>query len=260
MKIKLMSDIHLEFPKSEVELTRDGADVLILAGDICTARNIEDYIPFFERAAEVFPEIIYIAGNHEHYGFNIELTMESLPRHSHLHRLDGEWCEIGGMKFWGGTLWTDLNDNDPMTALHLARGMNDYWLIANGSRVLTPHDTYEMHKEYLSKLGGFLDFNGKEPCVVVTHHTPSKKSIHPRYKVGEDARRMNGGYSSDLSELIKAHPEIKLWVHGHTHDSFDYMEGQTRVVANPAGYPVRGRDGKIYRENEKFNPGLILEV
>ena len=47
---------------------------------------------------------------------------------------------------------------------------------------------------------------------------------------------MNGGYSSDLSEFILDHPQIRLWTHGHTHDEFDYMVGTTRVVCNPRGY------------------------
>ena len=47
---------------------------------------------------------------------------------------------------------------------------------------------------------------------------------------------MNGGYSSDLSEFIMDHPQIKLWTHGHTHEEFDYMMGSTRVLCNPRGY------------------------
>jgi hypothetical protein len=47
---------------------------------------------------------------------------------------------------------------------------------------------------------------------------------------------MNGGYHSDLSEFILDRPAIKLWTHGHTHEEFDYMIGDTRVVCNPRGY------------------------
>ena len=47
---------------------------------------------------------------------------------------------------------------------------------------------------------------------------------------------MNGGYSSDLSEFILDHPQIKLWTHGHTHEDFDYLIGSTRIVSNPRGY------------------------
>jgi hypothetical protein len=31
-------------------------------------------------------------------------------------------------------------------------------------------------------------------------------------------------------------PGIKLWTHGHTHEDFDYMIGDCRVVCNPRGY------------------------
>jgi hypothetical protein len=67
----------------------------------------------------------------------------------------------------------------------------------------------------------------------VGHHAPSKLSTHPRYA---DDYVINGGYSSDLSEFILDHPKIKLWTHGHTHYAFDYVIGETRVVANPRGY------------------------
>ena len=46
----------------------------------------------------------------------------------------------------------------------------------------------------------------------------------------------SGGFSSDLSEFILNHPQIKLWTHGHTHDEFDYTIGSTRIVCNPRGY------------------------
>ena len=29
---------------------------------------------------------------------------------------------------------------------------------------------------------------------------------------------------------------IKVWTHGHTHDTFDYMIGSTRIVCRPRGY------------------------
>ena len=76
-------------------------------------------------------------------------------------------------------------------------------------------------------------------------HSPRKLSTHPRYA---DEIIMNGAYSSDLSEFILDHPEIRLWTHGHTHHTFDYTIGECRVVCNPRGY-------KGYEERaEEFNP------
>ena len=54
---------------------------------------------------------------------------------------------------------------------------------------------------------------------------------------------------------------VDLWVHGHTHDSFDYLVdrpggGTCRVVCNPRGY-VRW-DGTL--ENRGFDPGFEVTL
>ena len=44
----------------------------------------------------------------------------------------------------------------------------------------------------------------------------------------------------------------ELWIHGHIHESFDYMISKTRVVCNPFGH--------IDEQNDGFNPTLALEI
>ncbi len=262
MKIKLWSDIHLEFTNSSVPIERDGADVLVLAGDICVAREMPNYVPFFEKCAEVFPHVIYIAGNHEYYNGSWERTYdimrEDLAHLGNVHVMDGESVQMDGVWFWAGTLWTDCNGGDQKTMEYLADGMNDYRTISTVDGPLRPYDTVKEHLAQRTGLEMFLADHIGDKIVVVTHMAPSKKSTHPRYQ-GDSL--MNGGYSTDLTYLMAAHPSIKLWCHGHTHDSFDYVEHSTRVVANPAGYPLsaflRNREG---RENPTFNPSLVLEV
>jgi hypothetical protein len=97
----------------------------------------------------------------------------------------------------------------------------------------SPEDSVEDHikmKEYIKHIvGGMHD----EKFVVVGHHSPSKKSTKPQY---ENDKILNGAYSSELSEFILDHPQIKLWTHGHTHHVFDYNIGDTRILCNPRGY------------------------
>jgi Icc-related predicted phosphoesterase len=89
--------------------------------------------------------------------------------------------------------------------------------------------------------------------VVVTHHLPHPGSIHPRF--ADDA--LTPAFCSDLSELVESSGAV-LWVHGHTHESCDYVAGGTRVVCNPKGYgPIR--QGGRY-ENMNFDPGLAIEI
>lgn len=94
-------------------------------------------------------------------------------------------------------------------------------------------DSYEDFLAFMVKLDEHLEMHNSKDFVVVGHHGPSKKSIHPRY---QHETLINAAYSSDLDGFIKARPRIKLWTHGHTHEPFDYEVGETRIVCNPRGY------------------------
>jgi hypothetical protein len=82
---------------------------------------------------------------------------------------------------------------------------------------------------------------------VVTHHLPLRQSIHPKYAGSE----LNPSFASELSDLMG--PPASMWIHGHTHESFDYIVKGTRIVCNPRGYfPME--------LNPEFDPALTLEV
>lgn len=262
MKIAVTSDIHLEFGPIDLRNT-DNADVLILSGDICVAKDLfafndgnerSDRIhAFFQGCCSEFKHVVYVAGNHEHYHGDFAKTIPHLKEHLgylvNLHILDKECATINDTLFVGGTLWTDMNKEDGITLMHMKGMMNDFRLVSNSNREtffrdddgnsqvrtarFTPDDAVVDHKEMLEYLKLMVSGKNDQKIVVVGHHAPSKMSTHPRYK---DEDIMNGGYSSDLSEFILDHPQIKLWTHGHTHEDFDYLIGSTRIVCNPRGY------------------------
>ena len=82
----------------------------------------------------------------------------------------------------------------------------------------------------------------------MTHHGISPLSIHERYR-GDN---LNWAFMSDLSQEILDHGPL-LWVHGHTHDSFDYVLGKTRVVVNPYGY-------QEVEMNPQYDSRLLIEL
>lgn len=237
MKIALASDVHLEFGAISLE-NDEKADVLILSGDICVAANFGKIsTSFFKECSERFPNVIYVMGNHEHYNGDFQLTekilREELEEFENIHLLEKETIELGEYTFVGGTLWTDMNKNDPNTLWHVKRVMNDFSVIRNGpGYVISPEFVYDEHCKTMQYIRSAVSDNTKK-YVIVGHHAPTKQSIKPRYR-GD--YQMNGAYSSDLSEFILDHPQIKLWTHGHTHDIFDYKVGETRVLCNPRGY------------------------
>jgi Icc-related predicted phosphoesterase len=59
-------------------------------------------------------------------------------------------------------------------------------------------------------------------------------------------------FASNLEGLLDAN-KIELWIHGHTHDSFDYEIYDKRVVCNPRGYSP-------HELNRDFRPDWVVEV
>lgn len=283
MKIQLASDVHLEF--GPISFDNHGSDVLILSGDICVAADLlkneqDDILDRFDRSSKIhtffqeccsrFKNVIYIMGNHEHYHGDFAKTYNKLKDHLgylvNLHILEKESVIIDDVTFICGTLWTNMNKEDPMTMAHIRGVMNDYRIIDDSREPVYYRDadgnfhtrtgkfsamgSVVEHKEMLAFIKKTIEANPTGKFVVVGHHAPSKLSTKPRY---EKEVIMNGAYSSDLSEFILDHPQIKLWTHGHTHNAFDYMIGSTRIVCNPRGY-----DG--HEDDTGFDITKILEV
>ena len=253
MKIGLTSDIHLEFGDLNLP-NKENIDTLILGGDICVAAKIQKFLPFFERVASEFSNIIYIMGNHEHYTGKFDETedilRESLAKFSNIHILEKQIKKIDDVVFMGGTLWTDFNNIDSLTMWQCRQSLNDYQIIRvakENYRRLHPEDTLLEHQKTLDFLKKALSEHQSDKVVVVGHHAPSTLSVKPRYA---DQHLINGAYRSDLNGLILDNPQIKLWTHGHTHAPFDYMIGGTRVVCNPRGY----------WNHEIFEPGYIYQL
>lgn len=276
-----MSDLHLEF--GDLNVTNNGADVLILSGDIMIAEDLHSHPEmdygnytnvnlaelgrrqeaafrfrnFLKRCSEAFPHVIYVAGNHEFYHGRWKGSLDHLRQECNqfpnVYFMENDIKTIGDFTFIGCTLWTDCNNGDPLTLHALGGMMNDYRIIRNdeqGYSKLRPAHTMSRHvksKQYISTI---VEGKHDQKFVVVGHHAPCKQSTHPRYA---NDQLMNGGYSSDLSEFILERPQIKLWTHGHTHYSFDYMVGDTRIICNPRGY-----DG--YAPNPDFSLDTIIEV
>jgi predicted phosphodiesterase len=234
----------------------DRYDMVILAGDIHSHTHA---IPW---AARTFSKpVIYVPGNHEFYGAHYQGLWAELRRcaagHGHVHLLDNEAVEIDGVRVYGAVLWTDfmLHGSDTGTIgrcmSEAKRGMPDFSCIRfSGGSSLSPADTARLHRESTRFLAEALDtpFNG--PTIVVTHHLPSAYSVADRFK--QDL--MSAAFASHLDRVVA---RAELWVHGHTHDSFDYEIGKCRVVCNPRGYP----NSRMNRyENPAFDPAKIIEI
>ena len=191
--------------------------------------------------SEQFEHVIYVAGNHEHYhgiwDQTIDILTEEIKRYPNIHFLEQNSVIINDVVFLGATLWTDMNNMDPFTLMDIRNQLNDYVVVAdfaNGKwNKLSPLTTAKKHKDTIDWLRSKLSEDLRK-TVVVTHHTPSFKSISEQYR---SAWHTNGAYASDLSVLILEHPHIALWTSGHVHHSHRYYIGDTLCISNTHGYP-----------------------
>jgi DNA repair exonuclease SbcCD nuclease subunit len=256
MKIKLVSDLHLEF--SDVDIPNNDCDVLILSGDILITQDLHDhprgdwlqsqeylwkdgqmrpekadrFRNFLDRCSKNFPHVIYVAGNHEFYHgkwyATIDYLREECSYWPNIYFLEKDVKVIDDIAFLGCTLWTDLNKGNPITMHNVTEMLNDHRLIRNdraGYTRLRAAQTLERHHEHLNWLRETVPQYDK--VVVVGHMGPTHKSIHPKYA---NEYHINGAYCSDLSEFILDNPNIKLWTQGHTHHAFQYQVGETLVA------------------------------
>lgn len=199
-------------------------------------------------------------GNHEFYGQHYERIVEETRTQTdgtNIHFLDNDDLILDGVRFLGGTLWTDFRvfgQTRSVVAMMTCQQMiNDFRHITIGpeKRRLRPEDTVTMHETTVSFLKSMLmePFDGK--TVIITHHAPSMESVAERFK--HDI--LTPGFASDLTHLMG--PKVALWVHGHVHNSNDYVCNGTRVVCNPRGYQPQSVSSP---ENRAFNPLLVVEL
>ena len=257
MKLHILSDLHLSC--GVLPHPRTDADVVILAGDIARPQEAMAWALGFDKP------VLYVPGNHESYGSSIAATvrqLKDLAAGSPICVLDGDEVVIGGVRFLGATLWSDFllavkgedGGEARMQAMTQAQRMiRDFQRIhADGrpEQPFTPDDCAVRCQAQAAWLDSRLAVAHDGPTVVITHHAPSPRSIHPRFA----GSPLNACFVSDL-EWLAGSGRAQLWIHGHTHDSFDYRLGATRVVCNPRGYSQNG-----VNENPAFDPFLQLEV
>jgi Icc-related predicted phosphoesterase len=274
----------LEF-NADITVKNAGADVLILSGDICVAEHLyrnplslkrpdgsvvdtskminnggysnhaRRYREFFHSVSMEFDTVLYVMGNHEPYSGQWDRTeqilRDELVAYPNIHLLEQSRQVIGDVVFLGATLWTDLNNCDPIT-MHAVRDlMSDYQaiteIVEGRYRKLRPETTVKENRATVQWLNYMLASDQRK-TVFLGHHTPSRRSIHPRYAT---QTLMNGAFCNELDGMIEQHDHLVLWTHGHVHNAWDYQIGNTRVVCNPYGYPD---------EEKEYDPNFVVEI
>lgn len=251
MKVQIVSDLHLEFltivqviEVAEKISYNTSADVLVLAGDICSLnkRSSENLSYFLDRVQDKYEDVIYVMGNHEYYGTSYsdvkELMKKTVKYRPNLSVLENESVTIGDITFYGTTLWFEETVKSSLIKYNLS----DYRCI----KEFTP---YEYCREAIKFIKGIEDTESKK--VLITHHVPHSRFISPKYVEHE----MNCFYLNEIGQYLN---KFDLVTFGHSHDSVDHQfSNRTKAVSNPRGYV---NFPQTEGENDKFNYQLIVEV
>ena len=276
LKLREVSDLHLEhlydtyssdtflgqakshFEKIIPPLEGDFETVLIVAGDLATARRPNRIVNFLILATERFQKVIYVFGNHEYYGSRF-LEAESIitlavNEAASNGKLDLSKIHIAGSEpsiatvdncfFLCGTLWTNYNNGDPVTKKCVEKYITDHKTIYDDAKtdiaVPLPVEHFaEVHRKTLESFGNwieryFKDNNSK--IVIVTHHMPSYSTVDPQFQKDEPSITLNAAFASNLDDFILKY-QPKYWFFGHTHTPYNGFIGETNLICNPLGYP-----------------------
>ncbi|BAY26099.1 putative metallophosphoesterase [Calothrix sp. NIES-2100] len=247
MKIQIYSDLHIEFQPFTIFVT--DADVIVLAGDIhLREKGVKWAIENIQNKP-----VIYVLGNHEYYGSAYPKLVKKLKNYAsgtNVYILENDWVTIKDVTFLGCTLWTDfkLFDNAHIASYEASQNLTDFKKIRLDPHYskLKPIDTVEIHRKSVSWLKNTLS-SLSEKIVVVTHHAPSKKSLHSQHQ--EDI--LSAAYASNLDDFVDE-SDATLWIHGHIHKHLDYRISSTRIICNPRGYPDE--------LNTFFEPEFCIEI
>ncbi len=226
MKIQYISDIHLEFYEDHIfPKLIPIAPILCLAGDIGYPEKA-NYQNFLEYCSSKYKHIFIITGNHEYYTKtaydDINIKIENIvKKYDNITFLNRKVKKIENYVFIGCTLWSHIPNSICNYELKV---YNDLKKI-HGMRREIYNFLHTQDKIFLEET-----LNKYENIICLTHHLPSPKLIHSKYK-----NLPYYMYASDLEYLIK--DNIKLWICGHSHESNTVNINDVICTLNPLGYP-----------------------
>ncbi len=254
MDVLVVSDLHIHASNMAAPTTH--ADVILIAGDLSYHKS--QIYEYFYKLGDHTP-IIYVPGNHEYEGHNINTFDDELKELlydlPYVSVLQNESIVIGDTKFIGSTLWTDFelySHQHPIseTMKLVQNSINEYSTILNDKKLLTAQKTKDLHEVAVKYLSYELKKNPYQGTTfVATHFLPHPESIDKSY----ENNLLNSYFCSNLEHLIGF---SEFWVHGHTHKSKNYNKNGTNIICNPRGY------SKLYNlsENIEFEPNLIIQT
>lgn len=255
--IQILSDLHLESPKSYDTFTNPAAaPYLALLGDIGTVGpHTEAMLAFLRQQLQKFKAVLFVPGNHEAYRSDWDMTLSILRGFEAEARDDaalGTFVLLDRGVFrvpesrtivLGCSLFSRV---PPERRPELYRRLNDFHAIS-GWDVDSHNAAHGRDLAWLNEQVAQLEGEDVE-IVILSHWAPSQdtRATEPRHA----GSSIMSAFSTDLSsEPCFRSAKVKVWAFGHTHYNCDFEvqrdggAGPLRVVTNQRGYYFAQAEG-----------------
>lgn len=233
-------------------------DVICLAGDIFDKH--ESAFNVFSAFKSFYKEVMYVYGNHECYVYSKKLMhtedklnhIRQAAKDTGVHMLEGTTVNVHGVTFGGSSAWYDFSYGIQKHG-HSFNSMLEYWKDYMSDATLV-YDSYVLQPTYpYTKRIPSLDFKSfmlkrldevkrlnESVDIMLTHIGPKVPEALPlKYKEAN-----TGFYFFDgEDDIVRIQP--KVWIFGHTHQTYDEVFYKTRLLCNPYGYPSERLGNRI---------------
>ena len=248
MDIWHISDLHMT--KDEVEggatfgdIPR--ADLAVVLGDLSS--DMTANLKWVAKVVRPHMPVVYVPGNHDFHGRGIiQASAEgrAFARRLGIHYLDEDVAVVAGVRFVGGTFWSDYATDihgdglsrEEVVKRNMANSIDksDYKRILNcekNAERLRPWHTVAIHERTRGLIKRTVSRRYDGPTVVLTHHGALAGASQP----GFETSLTQPSYTSDQTDILLEHSP-DMWLFGHIHNTLSTKIGRTKVACNPRGY------------------------
>ncbi|MGB5982042.1 MAG: metallophosphoesterase [Nonlabens sp.] len=254
MIIQYASDIHIEHVSNRLFLSenplRPVAEVLVLAGDIMPLREMDDHKDFVQFLADHWKTVVWVPGNHEFYGMEIEKSkingVEKIKPNVLL--CNCAVVEIDDISIVTATLWGKISH---VNKFLMEKSLNDFEKISYNGKPLTVNKFNALHtadKDFLKSSLTEIS-NNKRKVIAVTHHVPTLKNYPSKYNDNPLNEAFVSNFESTVNDVLPSY-----WIYGHHHENVqNFLVNDCYFLTNQLGYVEAD-------EHLRFKPSLTFNV
>lgn len=238
-------------------------DVLIVVGDFCEARLIDQYKEVATKISEYAKLVIFIDGNHESWGTSYQKVETKINTAiadiQNAVYLRNDFIEVKGVEIFGSCLWTDFGFNDYIMA-SVAETYPQYKRDRNlqkikwNCRKVKGYQIQMLSVKAKKAVVAWIENQSNNKKLLATHYPPYIDKVlfdNEGGNIPDDiAKELQAIDFTDISKELSEHPDVVV-AHGHLHYVGNYTAATgNKTYCNPRGCFRNKESCEAYRIEE----------